>query len=134
MLKSCKYCGKIHDSKFLCNEIKKSKKNRWNTREDSKAYSFRKTNAWTQKSKQIRKRDRYLCLCCLNNLPGTVKQYNADDISVHHIIPLEEDFDSRLEELNLISVCGVHHEMCEAGKIARAVQRKLVEESIGAYE
>lgn len=133
MLKSCKYCGRIHDSKVICAQKKQAQEKRWQNRKDTDAARFRRTGAWTNKSIQIRERDRYMCLCCKALMPGTIMQYNTKDLSVHHITPVEEDFDMRLEEMNLITVCEVHHEMCEKGKIKREQQRDLARESLVEY-
>ena len=132
MLKSCAYCGKIHDTKKACVEKKKADDERWQHRKNTKAKGFRKTSLWTNTSRSIRERDNYMCLCCKASMPGTIRMYNTQDLSVHHIVPVEEDYDKRLDRENLITVCGVHHEMCEAGSISRDAQRALVDESMKA--
>ena len=134
MLKSCRYCGRIHDSKRICTQKKEAEQARWENRKQTKALMFRRSSKWTEKSVQIRERDNYMCLCCRAMLARTKKQFNTEDISVHHIVPIEEDYEQRLEDENLITVCEKHHEMCEAGKISRAVQKALAKESIDAYE
>lgn len=63
-------------------------------------------------------------------LIGTTRQLNTYDLSVHHIVPIEEDYQLRLSNENLITLCAVHHEMCEAEEITRDNQRQLVRESI----
>lgn len=131
MLKSCKYCGRIHDDKVVCEQKKDTNNRRWQNRKQTRALQFRRSNAWTEKSQQIRKRDRYMCLCCKAQLIGTVVQYNTRDISVHHIIPIEEEYDRRLDDDNLITVCPTHHEMCERGDITRDEQRRLALDSAG---
>ena len=55
MLKSCKYCGKIHDSKYTCKEKPNKKK------EITEADRFRWTSLWHRKREEIKKRDLYLC-------------------------------------------------------------------------
>ena len=130
MLKSCKYCGKIHDGSIKCEARKRADQKRWELQKKSGAQKFRSTNGWTSKSIQIRKRDQYLCLCCRANLKGTITQYNTEDLSVHHITPIEEDYESRFDDLNLMTVCATHHEMCESGEISRDIQRELVLDSI----
>ncbi len=130
MLKSCQYCGKIHDTKNRCAKKEAAEAERWRQRKNTKAAGLRRTAAWTNMSRSIRERDNYMCLCCKANLPGTIRIYNTKDLSVHHIVPLEEDYDMGLERTNLITVCGVHHEMCEAGTIGRDTQRSLVDESM----
>lgn len=128
MLKSCSYCGRIHDSKNWCKQKRDAEQRRWNNRKSTRALSFRRTNAWRDKSTEVRKRQHYMCVCCAHNLEGTIETLNTEGLSVHHITPIEEDYDLRLDDENLITVCEVHHEMCEAGKIGRDVQRKLAKE------
>lgn len=130
MLKSCSYCGRIHDSKLICREKKIAEEKRWKYRKNTNALKFRRTNQWTNKSIDIRERDNYMCLCCKEEMKGTLRKYNTEDLSVHHIIPIEEDYDKRLDDYNLISVCQRHHEMCESGQISRERQQELVRDSI----
>lgn len=129
MLKSCKYCGRIHDSKVICKPKKAAEERRWANRKQNNASMFRRSNAWTNKSIEIRKRDSYMCVCCKAELKGTIIRYNTHDLSVHHIVPINEDYDKRLDDDNLITVCSVHHEICEAGVITREEQRKLIKNS-----
>ena len=51
------------------------------------------------------------------------------DLSVHHIEPLEERLDLRLENDNLVTCCSRHHEMAEAGKIPREYLHALAQVS-----
>lgn len=125
MLKSCSYCGKIHAKNFVCREKKQRDEKRWQKKRETNASIFRCSSTWTRASLRIRARDKHMCLCCKANLPGTVRKYNTKNLSVHHIIPVEEDYSQRLAGENLISVCSVHHEMCESGAIDRSVQREL---------
>lgn len=113
MLKACPYCGRVHDSRFHCGEKPvRIKKRTGNS-------GFRSTNAWTKKSLEIRERDCFLCQCCLRNYEGTVRELNYADIEVHHIEPLETSWELRLDNGNLISLCRLHHEMAEEGRIQR---------------
>ena len=122
MLKSCKYCGRIHDSKFVCPKKPKAGKHR----SDSKAAAFRKTYAWQKKSKDIVRRDFYLCRICnegsygVFGIPGLVKL-----LHVHHIEPLVECFERRLDDDNLLTCCSLHHELAEAGEIPRDYLHEL---------
>lgn len=123
MLKSCKYCGRIHDSKYICpnkpirNKYKKTKEDR-----------FRNTKAWQRKRDQIKDRDKGLCQVCIRKLYNTLKQYNYADIEVHHITPLREDYELRLDDDNLVSVCKYHHELAESGQIPREILRDMIKE------
>lgn len=128
MLKSCSYCGRIHDSKKWCRQKRDAEQKRWNNRKATKALAFRRTKAWRDKSIEVRKRQHYMCVCCAHNLEGTTNRLNTKDLSVHHIIPIEDDYELRLDNENLITVCDMHHEMCEAGKISRNIQKQIARE------
>ena len=41
------------------------------------------------------------------------------ELQVHHIEPLEERFDLRLDDGNLVTLCSMHHRMAEDGDIPR---------------
>ena len=45
---------------------------------------------------------------------------------MHHIIPIEENYDKRLDENNLITLCRYHHEMAESGEIPREELQEIV--------
>lgn len=111
MLKSCSVCGYIHDMNKVCHYKKVKKKTNANT--------FRRTYQWTEKSKSIRKRDNYLCQVCLTGKYNTNYQYTYNELEVHHIVPIEEDYTKRLDSNNLITLCRYHHEMAEANEISK---------------
>ena len=93
---------------------------------DTEADKFRKTKRWTNKSIEVRQRDRYLCRVCEANLYNTVQQFTFNEIDVHHIVPINEDYNKRLDNDNLISLCRYHHKMAEDGNIPREELRKLI--------
>ena len=97
---------------------------------DSKADKFRATKAWTNKSVEIRQRDRYLCKACEANLYNTVRQFNYDKLEVHHIISISEDYNKRLDNDNLITLCNYHHKMAEAGQIPKETLQSLIDEDV----
>lgn len=122
MLRSCKYCGRIHDGKYICprKPIRKSYKK---TEEDR----FRNTKAWQRKRDNIKDRDKGLCQVCIRKIYNTIKRYNYMDIEVHHIVPLRENYELRLEDDNLISLCKYHHELAEKGDIPRELLKSMIE-------
>lgn len=122
MLKSCKYCGKIHDSKHDCGR-KPQRKKHGNDKD-----RFRWTQAWQKKREEIRQRDNYLCQVCIRKLYDTHNQYTYNNLQVHHGIPLEEDFDKRLDNDILLTICERHHEMAEKGDIPLGVVLKIIQE------
>lgn len=123
MLRSCKYCNRIHDSKVDCG--KKPKRKKLGTQQDK----FRWTKAWQNKRVDIRERDRNLCQVCKRLLyPYGAPQYNIHDLEVHHIVPLAIDYEARLNNDNLITLCQHHHEMAEQGQIPAHVLLKIARE------
>lgn len=113
ILKSCSRCGKIHDSKYICKPQVLMQKNK------TKTQKFRSSYAWLTKQRSIRERDLNLCRICLLNLYDTVNRFNYNNLSVHHIIPLINDYSRRLDDDNLITLCRHHHELAEAGIIPK---------------
>ena len=53
---------------------------------------------------------------------------NYKAVEVHHIVPIEEDFNRRLDNDNLISLCSYHHHMADKGQIPREVLQNIVDE------
>lgn len=120
MLKTCSRCG-IVPIDHIC-PYRKTR-----TRDRSEvADKFRKTTKWTNKSISIRERDKYLCQVCIRGLYNTITTYNYKKLEVHHIIPINECYDTRLDDDNLITLCSIHHKMADAGEIPREVLQKIV--------
>ena len=113
MLKSCKYCGKIHDSKFDCGKKPKYRKH------GNETDRFHSSNQWTETARAIKERDHYLCKACRYNLDGEGVRYTTENLEVHHIEPLAEAWGSRTDWSNLITLCRTHHEMAENGRLDR---------------
>lgn len=128
MLKSCQYCGRIHDSKLICS--KKPKKQKQITEIDK----FRWTRIWQKKREEIKKRDLNLCQICIRELYNTETKYNTQNLEVHHNIPINEDYNKRLENDNLLTVCHYHHELCESGDIPREEVQRIINEQENKYE
>lgn len=122
MLRSCQYCHKIHDSKFDCG-MKPQKSNR-----RSEQDRFRYTSAWQQKRDEIKERDRYLCQICLRNLYDTVRQFNSEQLSVHHANKLNENYEQRLDNNNLLTLCERHHKMADDGTIPKELILSVIQE------
>lgn len=111
MLKSCSYCGRIHDSKYDCGKRPKKFKKKY------EKDAFRSSYAWQRKTEEIKARDNHLCQVCIRNLYGTIARLNSIGLSVHHAISLKENYELRLDNNNLITLCTKHHEMAESGEI-----------------
>ena len=117
MYKSCSKCGKIHDYNKRCYVGDTLRKKNTN------ANKFRRTKEWRYKSEEIREDSKYLCSICMKN-----NIYNYNQLEVHHIEPLEENYDRRLDNYNLICLCNKHHRLAEDGKIDKEYLFKLAEE------
>ena len=108
-LVSCNRCGRVHKRGETCPLKYKGTK-----RKQTQATKFRASNKWHLKSQEIREKTFYLCEICKEQ--GI---YNYDNISVHHIEPLENNLDLGLENLNLIALCYEHHTQAERGEISK---------------
>ena len=116
MYKACSRCGKIHDINYRCyigDNIRKK---------DTKANRFRRTTQWKNKSEEIREDSKYLCNVCLDN-----NIYTYDNLEVHHIEPIEQNYERRLDNYNLICLCNEHHREAEKGKIKKEYLFELAE-------
>lgn len=123
MLKSCKYCMRIHDSKFNCG--KRPKKNQKVANDKNK---FRWSRQWRNKALQIKARDKYLCQLSLREDPP---RYVYNNLEVHHIIPIEEDWDRRLDDDNLITLSQEYHRKADKGEIPRELLLRIARENSG---
>lgn len=70
---------------------------------EDKYIKFYHSKAWKLVRKQALARDHYLCQECLRQ--GIVRTANT----VHHIIPIKDDFKKRLKLDNLETICLEHH-------------------------
>lgn len=122
MLKSCHYCGRVHDEKYNCGRRPQKIK------ATSEADRFRWTKRWQYKRDEIRERDLNLCQVCIRHLYGADRAYNYLHLSVHHAVPISAAWDRRLDNDNLITLCDVHHEMAESGEIPYSTIKKIIDE------
>ena len=119
MLQSCKYCGRMHPLGYVCSL--KPQKHRKNTR----AQRFRNTWEWRQTRARVNKRDGHMCRLCL--LAGEIEY---EDLSTHHIIPLEESMDYAADDNWCITLCERHHREAENGEHDRALLHQLAMEPL----
>lgn len=113
MKRYCTVCSGIHEGR--CERPFAAFRAR-----NSEADRFRNTQAWRRKSAAVMQRDRMCCRMCLK---AGIIEYRR--LSVHHIIPLAVDFDKRLDDDNLITLCRFHHERAERGQIKPSELREL---------
>lgn len=115
MLKKICRCGKIIPySMKLCDECRakaeEQRKKRikdyktYNKDRDSKYDKFYKSREWEVVRAVVIDRDKGLCQDCLKNNTITLFQ------TVHHIIPIKENWDKRLDVDNLCCLCESCHQ------------------------
>lgn len=124
MLKSCSKCGRIHEHNYICKGV--------NVKHNSDTLSnkFRRSRKWRTKRNNVLIRDKGLCQLCIRKMYDTFGQiYNNPRIEVHHIDPIVEEYELRLEDSNLISLCVYHHKRADRGEIPRDILRSIVNES-----
>ena len=125
MLKSCPYCGKYHKNNEIC--PKKPQKTEYIKKCNSASDKFRGRQVWKNKRREIKERDMNVCRLCLTGKfrPDGKPAIVTDNLSVHHIKPLEKDYDYRLDNDWLITLCGSCHELAEAGKVSAEYLHEL---------
>ena len=112
MFRSCSKCGKIHAYNTKC-EV-----SRVYERTDER--KLRSTNAWKEKSKDIRERANYLCEYCKSQ--GIITYNNLE---VHHIEKVRDNKDKLLDDYNLICLCVDCHKQADDGKIDKDILKEL---------
>lgn len=122
MNKTCTICG-IVPMNHVCPYATPKKHTR---SPDGTIEKFRSSQRWKNKTRSIKSRDLHLCRVCRSDRHETRLQYNSEDLEVHHIVPLVEDFNKRLDDDNLITLCARHHKMAERGQITREELRSLL--------
>lgn len=128
MLVSCSKCGRVHERGQCTINYKRVYKNKGVSRADK----YRSTSDWQRVRGSVVVRDKYLCQLCIRGLHtvNTSRLYNNITIEVHHINPINEDWESRNDESNLISLCVHHHKMADRGEISREELKQIVQEQI----
>ena len=127
MYRSCRYCGRIHKANYMCPLKPKEIYNRGSTN-SNEVVKFRNTQAWRKKSREIKERDLYLCQICIRKIYGNIPHCHTDKVETHHIIKLEDNFDLRLENTNLITLCLIHHKMADRGQIPKEMLKNIAEQ------
>lgn len=115
MLRSCTKCGRIHDINFKCNGGGRLPQ--------TAEQALRRRTSWTNKSREIREKSKYLCAVCLDK--GEARA--DDDIEVHHIRKLRDYPEGLLEDDNLVCLCTYHHKQADNGILSAEYLRELAQ-------
>ncbi|MBR2177438.1 MAG: HNH endonuclease [Clostridia bacterium] len=128
VLKVCSTCGRIHEFNTVCpkriESIKKrqTEYDRNKYHRNSAADLFRNSKNWQRKRNEIKSRDLNICRYCFL----VRHKITTSNLSVHHITSLDKDFDLRLNNNNLITLCRECHEKAEKGIIKPEKLQKLI--------
>lgn len=79
-------------------------------RATDKEYKFYKSSKWIRFRRYIMERDHHTCQICLEN------NKVVDATLVHHIVPVRENWELRLNENNVIAVCDECHNKIHKNK------------------
>jgi len=102
-------------------EEKKAINKRYNqNRTDDKEQSFYKSNGWKIARKKALARDEYLCQDCKKI--GQI----VPAITVHHIVPIKEEWSLRLVIENMISLCESCHQQRHRKLNESKVKQKII--------
>lgn len=119
---TCKYCGVVRRGNHNCPYKTKAK-----PKESTEQRRFRNSQAWIKKSAEIKQKAKHLCEVCLDDKYNTINLLNYKDLETHHIEPIGENYDRRLDNYNLVVLCQQHHKMAEKGDIPKEYLFKLAE-------
>ena len=118
---TCKYCGVVSRG-HRCPYRPKEK-----PKENTELRRFRNSQAWAKKSVEVKTKAKYLCEVCMDDKYNTINQLNFKDLETHHIEPLNENYNRRLDNLNLVVLCQQHHKMAEKNDIPKEYLFEIAE-------
>lgn len=64
----------------------------------------------------------------MRKLYNTIDQFTYDELEVHHAEKLNEAYDKRLDNNNLLTLCVYHHKMADRGEIQLNDIKRIIEE------
>lgn len=119
---TCSYCGIVERGNHNCPYKPKAK-----PKENTELRRFRNSQAWAKKSTEIKTKAKFLCEVCMDDKYYTVNQFNFKNLETHHIEALNENYNRRLDNMNLVVLCQQHHKMAEKGEIPKEYLFELAE-------
>lgn len=118
---TCSHCG-VTTRGHNCPYKPKAK-----PKESTEVRRFRNSQAWAKKSAEIKQKAKHLCEVCIDNKYNTINQLNFKNLETHHIEPISDNFNRRLDNHNLVVLCQQHHKMAEKGDIPKDYLFELAE-------
>ena len=121
-LKTCTYCRKIHGTEINCTAKKGYYRDKNARYEKDKDYlMFIKSKKWFNKSQEIKMLDSHCCLVC-----KSLGLISPVYLEVHHINKVRNDYENRLDNDNLITLCVHHHKQADNNKISTNELHRLI--------
>lgn len=124
MLVSCRYCNRLHNRGENCNNKPKDRRKK----EETYISRFRSSRLWRNKRDEIKTRDKFLCQLCLKN-----GLYTFKNLEVHHITPISKEWNKRLENGNLITLCHTCHSMVEGENKYKNMLLEMAEKNVYTF-
>ena len=117
-IKTCAACGKVIGiNQRRCASCDASRvgwvsprQKQYDKKREPEEVKFRRSRQWRMTRDYIMQRDGYLCQECRKHGRYTIAS------EVHHIVPLWQDRDKRLDDDNLISLCRRCHVRMEPAR------------------
>ena len=133
MLISCKYCGRIHDQDFICDQKKRAKREQKRP-DPTEADRMRNSTAWQKKAEQIKADSHYLCAVCYDK--GI---YTCDKLEVHHIEKLKDakekfiDDGHTIYDMNVDAKWNTRREKEQSVYVSKEEKRTLILAAFKTY-
>ena len=127
----CKHCLKIHDREYECDAKSKYKRDKNRCRKNSMSSDkkiidrFYSTSEWRKCREEMMKEANYLCEMCLE-----FGKITYNDLHVHHVVKVKDNWNKRIDKDNLIVVCPDCHRQIEdmtTNEIIRDVEKLKAE-------
>lgn len=117
---SCNYCFGFHQKGSDCPKKQKTdyRQKKENLDEVNKMENkFYSSSAWQKTRASVMRECGYKCYVCSNVHNNTDVRHYTEAREVHHIIPIRDCWDKRLDVDNLVCLCTEHHHMIHQNNI-----------------
>ncbi|WP_394864565.1 hypothetical protein [Clostridium perfringens] len=117
---SCNYCFGFHQKGTDCSKKQKTdyKFKKENLDEVNKMENkFYSSSAWQRLRNSVMRECGWKCYVCSNVYPDTNLRHYTEAREVHHVIPIRDCWDKRLDVDNLVCLCTEHHHMIHQNEI-----------------